>query len=186
MKLWGALIQFMKYTSFFNLTLTWSHLKGASSPAAKGELLVCPWWRASSSGLTGDSTCRRTLRRSSVWINASTFSTESLVPHMLPFIPSGASIMPPETRWLLQLGEEWVRQREINHKFFNIFKNKINIKDWHLFTNVGPKWFDFLFKLFFFFFQLGLMYSLTNNLNLWNPKGKKLIFFKTKTSPNNC
>lgn len=86
-------------TSFFNLTLTWSHRKGASSPAARGELLLCPWWIASSSGLTGDSICLSPFRRSSVWMNSRTLATDSLVPHMLPLIPSGARIIPPETRW---------------------------------------------------------------------------------------
>lgn len=89
-----------KNTSFFNLTLTWSHLKGASSPAARGELVECPWpwWIASSSGLTGDSTCLRPFRRLSLWMNPRTLSTDSRVPQMLPLIPSGASIIPPETR----------------------------------------------------------------------------------------
>ena len=90
-----------KNTSFFNLTLTWSHRKGASSPAARGELVECPWpwWIASSSGLTGDSTCLSSFRRLSLWMNPRTLSTDSRIPQMLPLIPSGASIIPPETRW---------------------------------------------------------------------------------------
>lgn len=92
-------------TSFFNLTLTWSHRNGASSPAARGEPLLCPWWIASSSGLTGDSICLSPLKRSSVWINLRTLSTDSRVPQMLPLIPSGARMIPPETRWRDQLGE---------------------------------------------------------------------------------
>jgi len=118
-------------TSFFTFTRTWSHRKGASSPAPRGEWLVCPWWMASSSGLTGDSTNLRPLRRSSAWINSSTFSTASRVPQMLPFIPSGARIMPPETRWRESACEEYT---------FHYISNLIieYEKVWAITKNVNP------------------------------------------------
>ena len=79
-------------TSFFNFTLMWSHRKGASSPAAREELLECPWCIASCSGLTGDSICLNPFRRSSVWIN----------PRTLSLIP----VCHKCCHWSLQ-GQEW-------------------------------------------------------------------------------
>lgn len=88
-----------KLTSFFNLTRTWSHRNGASSPAPTGEWLVCPWCMASSSGVTGDWIILNPFKRPSSWIKFKILSTATGVPHILPLIPSGARIMPPETRW---------------------------------------------------------------------------------------